>query len=35
LKLIDLLVDKETAREVASQLVLAAGIYNYQEFEER
>ncbi|WP_210081241.1 protein deglycase YajL [Pantoea endophytica] len=35
LKLIDLLVDKETARAVASQLVLAAGIYNYQEFEER
>jgi 4-methyl-5(b-hydroxyethyl)-thiazole monophosphate biosynthesis len=35
LKLIDLLVDKEKAREVASQLVLAAGIYNYQEFEER
>ncbi|MFC7776263.1 protein deglycase YajL [Pantoea sp. GCM10028869] len=35
LKLIDLLVNKETAREVASQLVLAAGIYNYQEFEER
>jgi 4-methyl-5(b-hydroxyethyl)-thiazole monophosphate biosynthesis len=35
LKLIDLLVDKETAREVASQLVMAAGIYNYQEFEER
>lgn len=35
LKLIDLLVDKETARDVASQLVLAAGIYNYQEFEER
>ncbi|QDY41201.1 protein deglycase YajL [Candidatus Pantoea soli] len=33
LKLIDLLVDKETAREVAAQLVLAAGIYNYQEFE--
>ncbi|NIG19533.1 protein deglycase YajL [Pantoea sp. Al-1710] len=35
LKLIALLVDKEKAREVASQLVLAAGIYNYQEFEER
>lgn len=35
LKLIDLLVDKDKAREVASQLVLAAGIYNYQEFEER
>ncbi|ERK07796.1 DJ-1/YajL/PfpI superfamily, includes chaperone protein YajL [Pantoea sp. AS-PWVM4] len=35
LKLIDLLVNKEKAREVASQLVLAAGIYNYQEFEER
>lgn len=35
LKLIDLLIDKEKAREVASQLVLAAGIYNYQEFEER
>ncbi|MDT8851891.1 protein deglycase YajL [Pantoea dispersa] len=35
LKLIDLLVDKEQAREVASQLVLAAGIYDYQEFEER
>ncbi|WP_343464953.1 protein deglycase YajL [Pantoea sp.] len=35
LKLIDLLVDKEKARDVASQLVLAAGIYNYQEFEER
>ncbi len=35
LKLIELLVDKDQAREVASQLVLAAGIYNYQEFEER
>lgn len=35
LKLIDLLVDKEMAREVASQLVLAVGIYNYQEVEER
>ncbi|WP_343554113.1 protein deglycase YajL [Pantoea sp.] len=35
LKLIDLLIDKEKAREVASQLVLAAGIYNYLEFEER
>ncbi|ORM67904.1 protein deglycase YajL [Pantoea rwandensis] len=35
LKLIDLLVDKDKARDVASQLVLAAGIYNYQEFEER
>ncbi|AIX50452.1 MULTISPECIES: protein deglycase YajL [Pantoea] len=35
LKLVDLLQDKETAREVASQLVLAAGIYNYQEFDER
>ncbi len=33
LKLVDLLTDKERAREVASQLVLAAGIYNYQEFE--
>lgn len=35
LKLIDLLVDKEKARDVASQLVLAAGIYNYQEIDER
>lgn len=35
LKLVDLLQDKETAREIASQLVLAAGIYNYQEFDER
>lgn len=31
LKLIDLLAGKEKAREVASQLVIAAGIYNYQE----
>ncbi|WP_312240314.1 protein deglycase YajL [Pantoea sp.] len=31
LKLIDLLVGKEKAREVASQLVIAAGIYDYQE----
>ena len=31
MKLIDLLVDKDKAREVASQLVLAAGIYDYQE----
>lgn len=30
LKLIDLLAGKEKAREVASQLVLAAGIYDYQ-----
>lgn len=30
LKLIDLLVGKETAREVAAQLVLAPGIYDYQ-----
>jgi len=29
LKLIDLLVGKEKARDVAEQLVLAAGIYNY------
>ena len=31
LKLIDLLVGKEKAREVASQLVIAAGIYDYQQ----
>lgn len=31
LKLIDLLVGKEKAREVADQLVLAAGIYDYRE----
>ncbi|AUY24449.1 MAG: protein deglycase YajL [Mixta calida] len=31
LKLIDLLVGKEKAAEVASQLVLAAGIYDYRE----
>ncbi|QHM76372.1 hypothetical protein C7M52_02348 [Mixta theicola] len=31
LKLIDLLVGKEKAREVAEQLVLAAGIYAYQD----
>ncbi|WP_130834224.1 protein deglycase YajL [[Erwinia] mediterraneensis] len=31
LKLIDLLCGKEQAREVASQLVIASGIYNYQE----
>ncbi len=30
LKLIDLLVGKEKAREVAAQLVLAPGIYDYQ-----
>ncbi|MDJ0472490.1 protein deglycase YajL [Pantoea eucalypti] len=30
LKLIDLLVGKEMAREVAAQLVLAPGIYDYQ-----
>lgn len=33
LKLIDLLVSKEKAHEVASQLVLAAGIYDYREWE--
>ena len=33
LKLIDLLVGSETARNVAAPLVLAAGIYNYQEQE--
>jgi len=31
LKLIDLLVGKEKAREVGAQLVLAAGIYDYSE----
>lgn len=31
LKLIDLLAGKEKAREVASQLVIAAGIYDYQQ----
>lgn len=31
LKLIDLLAGKEKAREVADQLVLAAGIYDYRE----
>lgn len=31
LKIIDLLAGPEKAREVASQLVLAAGIYNYQD----
>ncbi|NIF23397.1 protein deglycase YajL [Candidatus Pantoea multigeneris] len=31
LKLIDLLVNKETARAVAAQLVVAAGIYNYDD----
>jgi protein deglycase len=31
LKLIDLLVGREKAHEVASQLVMAAGIYNYYE----
>lgn len=31
LKIIDLLVGSEKAREVASQLVLATGIYNYQD----
>lgn len=31
LKLIDLLVDSETARQVAEPLVMAPGIYNYQE----
>lgn len=31
LKLIDLLMGKEKAHEVASQLVLAAGIYDYRE----
>ncbi|WP_158783321.1 protein deglycase YajL [Pantoea sp. BAV 3049] len=32
LKLIDLLVGKEKAHEVASQLVLAAGIFDYREW---
>lgn len=32
LKLIDLLVGKEKAREVASQLVVAAGIFDYREW---
>ncbi|BDH46831.1 oxidative-stress-resistance chaperone [Salmonella enterica subsp. enterica serovar Choleraesuis] len=32
LKLVDLLAGREKAREVASELVLASGIYNYQEF---
>ncbi|SSN11123.1 DJ-1 family protein [Klebsiella pneumoniae] len=31
LKMIDLLVGREKAYEVASQLVMAAGIYNYYE----
>ena len=31
LKIIDLLVSREKAHEVASQLVMAAGIYNYYE----
>jgi 4-methyl-5(b-hydroxyethyl)-thiazole monophosphate biosynthesis len=31
LKIIDLLVGREKAYEVASQLVMAAGIYNYYE----
>ena len=31
LKIIDLLVGREKAHEVASQLVMAAGIYNYYE----
>jgi len=31
LKMIDLLVGREKAHEVASQLVMAAGIYNYYE----
>lgn len=31
LKIIDLLVSREKAYEVASQLVMAAGIYNYYE----
>lgn len=30
-KIIDLLVGREKAHEVASQLVMAAGIYNYYE----
>lgn len=34
LKLIDLLAGKEKAHEVAGQLVLAAGIYDYREWEE-
>lgn len=34
LKLIDLLVGKEKAHEVASQLVLAAGIFDYREWVE-
>lgn len=33
LKLIDLLVGREKAYEVASQLVLAAGIYSYRDYE--
>ncbi|MEM6160574.1 protein deglycase YajL [Erwinia sp. P6884] len=33
LKLIDLLAGKEKAHEVAGQLVLAAGIYDYREWE--
>ncbi|RWR00658.1 oxidative-stress-resistance chaperone [[Pantoea] beijingensis] len=32
LKIIDLLLSKEKAHEVASQLVLAAGIYDYREW---
>ncbi|HBJ7140578.1 TPA: DJ-1 family protein, partial [Salmonella enterica subsp. enterica serovar Haifa] len=31
LKIIDLLAGREKAHEVASQLVMAAGIYNYYE----
>ncbi|MNI90813.1 Chaperone protein YajL [compost metagenome] len=31
LKIIDLLVSREKAHEVASQLVMPAGIYNYYE----
>ena len=31
LKIIDLLVGKEKAAEVAAQLVLASGIYNYRD----
>lgn len=34
LKLIDLLLGKETAHQVASQLVLAAGIFDYREWVE-
>lgn len=33
LKIIDLLVGREKAHEVASQLVLAAGIYSYRDYE--